>query len=86
MEQLIEPIAQRLGIAQLLAKYPYEVSVIAVRFLPFSSTSPPVGLSSDASMFSSVVLPEPDSPMIATYSPSSTEKFMFEKIPANAEK
>lgn len=26
MEQLIEPIAQRLGIAQLLAKYPYEVS------------------------------------------------------------
>lgn len=26
MEQLVEPVAERLGIASLLAKYPYEVS------------------------------------------------------------
>ena len=40
-------------------------------------TCPPVGLSSAAKMFKSVVFPEPDSPMIATYSPSSTEKERF---------
>ena len=41
---------------------------------PSSSTRPAVGLSSAARIFSRVVLPEPDSPMMATYSPSSTEK------------
>ena len=41
------------------------------------STSPPVGLSRAARILSSVVLPEPDSPMMATYSPASTEKFTF---------
>ena len=40
-------------------------------------TVPPVGLSSAARRFKSVVLPEPDSPMMATYSPSSTLKFTF---------
>ena len=43
-----------------------------------SHTSPLVGLSSAASMFSSVVFPEPLSPMMATYSPSSTEKETLE--------
>ena len=45
---------------------------------PSSSTWPEVGLSSAARMFRSVVLPEPDSPMMATYSPSTTEKLTFE--------
>ena len=35
---------------------------------------PPVGLSSAARIFRSVVLPLPLSPIIATYSPASTEK------------
>ncbi len=30
-------------------------------------------------MFSRVVLPEPDSPMMATYSPSSTEKLTLDR-------
>ena len=47
------------------------------RFLPDKSTSPAVGLSRAARIFSRVVLPEPDSPMMATYSPGSTEKFTF---------
>ena len=42
---------------------------------PSSTTSPPVGLSSAARMLSSVVLPLPLSPMMATYSPFSTVKF-----------
>ena len=42
---------------------------------PSKSTLPLVGLSRAARMFSSVVLPEPDSPMMATYSPGSTAKF-----------
>ena len=42
--------------------------------LPDKSTSPAVGLSRAARIFSRVVLPEPDSPMMATYSPSCTEK------------
>ena len=41
---------------------------------PFRRTSPRVGLSSAARMLSSVVLPLPLSPMMATYSPFSTEK------------
>ena len=41
---------------------------------PSSFTLPAVGLSSAARMFRRVVLPEPDSPIMATYSPSSTEK------------
>ena len=45
---------------------------------PESRTSPAVGLSSVARMFRSVVFPEPLSPMIATNSPSSTEKFTSE--------
>ena len=44
----------------------------------FSRTSPLVGLSSDARIFSNVVLPEPDSPIMATYSPCSTEKETFD--------
>ena len=44
------------------------------RLLPDKSTSPAVGLSRAARIFSRVVLPEPDSPMMATYSPSCTEK------------
>ena len=40
----------------------------------FKNTSPPVGLSNPARMLSKVVLPEPDSPMMATNSPSSTVK------------
>ena len=43
---------------------------------PFRSTVPSVGRSSVAKIFNSVVLPEPDSPMTATYSPSSTEKLI----------
>ena len=39
-----------------------------------AARSPPVGRSSAARMLSSVVLPEPDSPMMATYSPSSTRE------------
>ena len=46
---------------------------------PSSSTLPAVGLSRAASMFSSVVLPEPLSPMMAAYSPSSTEKFTLRR-------
>ena len=44
---------------------------------PSSRTVPAVGSSSAARMFSSVVLPLPDSPMIATYSPCSTVKLTF---------
>ena len=42
-------------------------------FFPSRRTSPDVGRSRDARIFSKVVLPEPDSPIIATNSPSSTE-------------
>ena len=45
------------------------------RSTPSRSTFPPVGLSRAASRFSRVVLPLPDSPMMATYSPFSTAKF-----------
>ena len=55
-----------------------------VSTLPSNSTSPEVGLSSAARMFSSVVLPEPDSPMIARYSPCSTEKVTFESACTDA--
>ncbi len=44
------------------------------RFFPFSRTSPEVALSKAARIFKRVVFPEPDSPIIATYSPFSTEK------------
>lgn len=47
-------------------------SRIVARSTPSSTTLPPVGLSSAAKMFKSVVLPEPDSPMMATYSPCAT--------------
>jgi DNA-damage-inducible protein D len=53
-------------------------SLISTVFLPLRITSPPVGLSSDASILRSVVFPEPDSPIIATYSPCSTLKFTLE--------
>ena len=53
-------------------------SLMALSSFPSSSTSPEVGLSSAARMFRSVVLPEPDSPMMARYSPSSTEKLTFD--------
>ena len=45
--------------------------------LPLRSTSPKVGLSSVATMLRSVVFPDPDSPIIATYSPSATSKQTF---------
>ena len=45
------------------------------RLFPSRSTSPEVGLSSVARIFRSVVFPEPLSPIIATNSPFSTEKF-----------
>ena len=54
-------------------------SFIDTIFFPFSKTSPLVGLSSEANILSRVVLPEPDSPIIATYSPSSTEKDTSDK-------
>lgn len=44
---------------------------------PFKNTSPSVGRSSAARIFKSVVLPEPDSPMMATYSPRSTANVTF---------
>ena len=44
---------------------------------PSSRTVPAVGSSSAARMFNNVVLPLPDSPMIATYSPCSTVKLTF---------
>ena len=53
------------------------LSFILPSSLPSSTTVPPVGLSSAARRFKSVVLPEPDSPIMATYSPSSTLKFTF---------
>ena len=54
-------------------------SRMAERGLPASSTSPAVGRSRAARMFSRVVLPEPDSPMMATYSPGSTEKLTLDR-------
>ena len=53
------------------------LSFILPSSLPSSTIVPPVGLSSAARRFKSVVLPEPDSPIMATYSPSSTLKFTF---------
>ena len=50
------------------------LSFSPARSRPSNRTLPPVGRSSVARMFSSVVFPEPDSPMMATYSPASTEK------------
>ena len=44
------------------------------RSFPDSVTLPAVGRSRAARIFRRVVLPEPDSPMMATNSPSSTEK------------
>ena len=65
-----KPRLSRLNAATALSR-------ILEKSLPSSSTVPAVGLSSAASMFNSVVLPEPLSPMMATYSPSSTVKFTF---------
>ena len=45
--------------------------------LPSISTLPEVGVSSAPTIFSSVLLPEPDSPTTATYSPLGTEKLTF---------
>ena len=53
------------------------LSLISTISRPFRSTSPLVGLSREARMLSRVVFPEPDSPIIATYSPSSTVKETF---------
>ncbi len=55
------------------------LSGMVVMLFPFRYISPLVGLSRDASILSSVVFPEPDSPMMATYSPASTEKFTSER-------
>ena len=54
-------------------------SLILERFCPSKLTTPLVGLSKAAKMFKRVVLPDPDSPIIATYSPSSTLKDTFFK-------
>ena len=43
---------------------------------PSRKYSPEVGLSKQPIIFISVVLPEPEGPMMATYSPSSTEREM----------
>ena len=47
--------------------------------MPSSRTLPLVGLSMQPITFSSVVLPEPDGPMIATNSPAFTVRFRFDK-------
>ena len=52
-------------------------SSMAKMSLPSISTLPVVGVSSAPIMFSSVLLPEPDSPTTATYSPLGTEKLTF---------
>ena len=57
-----------------LRKTQSSFALISPKFLPFKITCPLVGLSREARMLSKVVFPEPDSPIIATYSPSSTEK------------
>src|SRR5437764_2800275 len=44
------------------------------------TTSPAVGRSSPANRPSSVVLPEPDAPTMATAAPGSTSKLTFSKI------
>ena len=89
--ELLDDIEKELGIATCPINWPIgsgkprcsrlkadiSFSFNETRFFPFKSTSPAVGLSSAARIFKSVVFPEPDSPMIATYSPSSTEKLMF---------
>ena len=41
---------------------------------PSSRYSPEVGLSRQPMMFIKVVFPEPEGPIMATYSPSSTER------------
>ena len=53
-------------------------SLIVESSLPSRTTLPAVGRSRAARMLRSVVLPEPDSPMIATYSPFSTVKVTLE--------
>lgn len=52
-------------------------SFIFARSIPSRITLPPVGLSSAARIFSSVVFPEPLSPIIAMYSPGSAVKLTF---------
>ena len=44
--------------------------------LPSRMYSPEVGLSRQPMIFIRVVLPEPEGPIMATYSPSSTEREM----------
>ena len=53
--------------------------LLAVLLLTVLSICLVGGLSSDAKILSKVVLPEPDSPIIATYSPFSTEKLTLER-------
>ena len=57
-----------------LRKFAISFSEICVISLPCSKTCPLVGLSKAAKIFNKVVLPDPDSPMIATYSPLFTLK------------
>src|SRR3954469_21725737 len=49
------------------------------RSWPWTMTSPLVARSSPATRFSSVVLPDPDGPMSARYSPSATERSRSER-------
>ena len=51
-------------------------SLLPMTLSPARLYVPVVGRSRQPMMFISVVLPEPDGPMIATYSPSSTEREM----------
>ena len=51
-------------------------SLLPMMFSPARLYVPAVGRSRQPMMFISVVLPEPDGPMIATYSPVSTDSEM----------
>ena len=57
-----------------LLKVAISLSLMVDTLFPAKITEPDEALSIAAKMLSKVVLPEPDSPMMATYSPSSTEK------------
>ena len=50
------------------------LSLMPATFFPSSRYSPEVGLSRQPMMFINVVFPEPEGPIMATYSPSSTER------------
>ncbi len=55
-------------------------SVMSVISTPSTKTQPPVGLSSPAMMPSSVDLPEPEGPTMATISPGVMRRLMPRRI------